>query len=195
MLTAADSRDDRHGQILDPVGQIGEELGRGRIGPVEVIDADDQRVLGRQVGHQPVEPVQHGEGPGGYRGSGAGHRRGCEQWHGQVGGTRQQLPASLEGAAGEEALEQLADHPVGKVPLEAGRPGPGGGQAEVAGEVGGLAQQRRLPDASGPIENHNSADATGGRRDRLPQRGDLILALHHPGANRRQLRPFWEDPD
>ena len=47
---------------LEPTDQVGQEAQRRAIAPVQVIHAQQQRLLSRDVEGEPVETMQHGEG-------------------------------------------------------------------------------------------------------------------------------------
>jgi hypothetical protein len=47
------------------VGEIGEEAKRAGIGPVCVVDGEQQRALGGEIDRQPVQAIERREGFGG----------------------------------------------------------------------------------------------------------------------------------
>jgi hypothetical protein len=61
-LTAAGGGEDHDGEAVQPGGQVVQEPQGLRIGPVKVVDVQRDRALIGQVGQQPVQPMQHGEG-------------------------------------------------------------------------------------------------------------------------------------
>ena len=48
----------QHGQVLDAPGERVEEAQARRVGPVRVVDDDQQRLLGGEVRAQPIQPVE-----------------------------------------------------------------------------------------------------------------------------------------
>ena len=53
---------DQHRHAVEPAGEVGEEAQRGGVAPLQVVDGEHQRAVGREVDRQPVQPVQDGEG-------------------------------------------------------------------------------------------------------------------------------------
>jgi hypothetical protein len=49
-------------KLLDPAGEVGEEAQRRYIGPVRVVDGEEERAAPGQVHRQPVEPMEDREG-------------------------------------------------------------------------------------------------------------------------------------
>ena len=103
------------GQPLQPRRQVSQPPQRGLIGPVRVIDGDQQRPTGRQVDHQPVQAMQHreraiisrldGDLPGQQRPHGGGWA--CQQRSTFVFPCRRQAP-----------FEQLEYQPEGETRLQ-----------------------------------------------------------------------------
>ena len=62
-LAGAQGRHEQDGQALEPAQQVGEEAQRTVVAPLQVVDGKQQRAVRGEVDGQPVEPVQHGEGP------------------------------------------------------------------------------------------------------------------------------------
>jgi len=58
-------REDR--KLGDPPRQVGEEPQARRVRPVRVVDGEDERARLREVGYEPVEPVDRRDGIRGRR--------------------------------------------------------------------------------------------------------------------------------
>ena len=54
----ARSDQQRHRQLAHPPREVGEEAQAGNVGPLGVVDGQEQRLRGREVRDQPVEPVE-----------------------------------------------------------------------------------------------------------------------------------------
>jgi hypothetical protein len=105
---------ERDRRILEPRGEVREELQRGLVGPLGVVDRHQHRPRGRDVGEQPVEAVAHGVGVGvlrTLRGEPEGRR-------GMAGRARQQGGALGGRGPRHLPLEEAADHPERDIVLE-----------------------------------------------------------------------------
>ena len=54
-------RGDEHREAVETMCQVGQEAQRRTVAPLEIVDQDRERAVGRQVGREPVEAVQGGE--------------------------------------------------------------------------------------------------------------------------------------
>ena len=136
----------------EPV-EVGEEAQRGDVGPVRVVDQQDQRSPGREVRGQPVEAVQH-------RGLRLG-RRGPEH---RLSERRGAAEVELGG------LEQLTHDPEREVALElAGA----SAEHETRRERARVGEQRGLADPRRPVDQQ----ARAGRRDGPLDRRQLPLTF------------------
>jgi hypothetical protein len=60
-LPGAQARQYDQARSLEPRDEVGEEPQRGQVAPVQVVDRDHQRREARQIGCEPVQPVQRRE--------------------------------------------------------------------------------------------------------------------------------------
>ena len=58
LLARARGSDDRHRQLVDPLGQVEQEAQRWHVAPMGVVDRDEHGCPLGQVGGQPVQPVE-----------------------------------------------------------------------------------------------------------------------------------------
>ena len=151
--------DHGHGQFPQAPPEIGQEPQAGLVHPLCIVHEQQQRPLRREVGHEPVQPVQHREP----RVGGRQRRRGrCRQAE-RRGGERR---GSLQ-PAGRGAFEQLADGAEAELPLQlaAGR----GEHRQLARERGGVAQERGLADPRRALDDREPAAALRGAGDQRGQ--------------------------
>ena len=145
--------------------EVGEEAQARLVGPLGVVDGQQQRLLGGEVGGQPVQAVQGGEAVAVDLESGD-----------EVGSRR--------------ALEELPDDAEAELMLQLGarrRQHPQAGRERAR-----VAQQRGLAQACGPLDDHDRAAAVVARgRDRRGQSLHLALAFEqrHVSRRRRPRRP------
>ena len=59
-LARADGAEHPERQLVEPAGELHEPAQRGRVGPVDVVDDEQRRPAGGQVGGQPDQPVERG---------------------------------------------------------------------------------------------------------------------------------------
>ncbi len=59
-LARADGAEHPERQLVEPAGELHEPAQRGRVGPVDVVDDQQRRPAGGQVGGQPDQPVERG---------------------------------------------------------------------------------------------------------------------------------------
>ena len=102
-------------QVVQAPREVGEEAQRGIVGPVGVVDREQERAALREVGRQPVQPVRDAEPEV----RDAGVER-LERRRRERGGAGEQALALPFPGGGERALEELADHAVREIVLEGG---------------------------------------------------------------------------
>ena len=115
--------DERDVELLEPCEQEREVAQRRRVGPVRIVDDEAERALGREVGAQPVEPVQDRE-----RRIDSGPSVSCARSPPGRLSRPAATPAapcsqsarSAAAALGEHRLEQLPHDAEGEVALELG---------------------------------------------------------------------------
>ena len=171
-LGAAQRRGDEHRGAVEPPREVGEEAQRRAVGPVQVVDREQDGMLRREVEREPVERVQRGERGGALL---VGGRRGLEQRGGRGGGAGE-LPAR-----GDPRLEELAHDAVGELALEL----PGAGLDDLQRRLRALAQAReqaRLADPRRALDQDEPAAARGRARDELVERGQLGVAFEQQGG-------------
>jgi hypothetical protein len=180
------AHDDEDRQVGDPARQVGEEAQRRDVGPLRVVDRDQQGAKRRQVGRDPPERVQ-GPGRGRVAGRGfVGRVAECTQ-----GGARRPVEeglARLAGVAQDRALDKLAHHAPGHRALELVPRGLEAAEAAELGQRAGVADQPRLADAGGPLDDHGPAVPRGGRIERGRDRVELLLALERVDRGRHPAR-------
>jgi hypothetical protein len=160
-------RDREHDrEIGDPVGEVGKEAQRRRVGPVRIVDHEHERAVRGQVDGQPVQPVERGVEALAARAQLGGVER-LEQRRGEAGGSGQRPLSLLGREPREQRLEELADHTEGEIALELATAGAGRGVAEPAGDGERLAQQAALADARRALDHGNATGVDGRALDRL----------------------------
>jgi hypothetical protein len=172
-LVRAQARGCEHRQAFEPAHEEGEEAQRRPVAPVQVVDREQQRLLGAQVDGEPVEAVQHRERAVGL-GAGVGRDR-LEQHPGRGGGAGEQPLARAR--VGEQRLEELADDAECVLALELAAARAEHAQPGVGRAAPRLAEQLRLADAGGALDDHEPGKP--GRRlvDERRQRVELLLAF------------------
>ena len=173
-LAAAHGHRQQDRQPFEPSREVGEEAQRRPVAPVEVVDGEQQRLLGREVRGEPEEPVERGERR---HAAAVGPRR--EVGRAEDGGRRCGRAGERLRAArriGHGRLEQLAHDAEAELALELRR---AGGQHEqlVARTGAQVGEQARLADP-GRAADHEQPPAPRRRvGDRGVERRDLGLAL------------------
>ena len=164
-------------QVLDPPGEVVQRPQRRLVGPVGVVDGEQQRAALGQRGDQPVDAVQRGE-----RRATRRLRPGPSTGPASRGGPVQQRRRS-SAAAPQHRLEQPAHDPEAELALQ--RAGPRGQHPEPAlggGRAGRRRSSRVLPIPAGPSTTsappRPAAAASSGRRDR----GQLVLPAPAAGG-------------
>ena len=160
-------------QPLQPRREVSQPAQRGLIGPVRVVDDDQQRPAGREVGHQPVQAMQHrkrtaaGRLPGQRAGQQRPHRR---------GGPGQQRLTFARARVRQAPLEQLPHHAEREARLQLRPAGPHDLVPQLPRPPACLLGQRRLADARPALDHQHPAAA----RQQQLNRGQLTLALAQP---------------
>jgi hypothetical protein len=153
-----DARRDRE-QRRDSVQarrEVHEPAQRGAIGPVDVVDCDQERRADSEVRRQPVEAVQRRiRGVEARRGPAVGSGQ-LEQRCRKTSGTLEQLTPFAFVDSRQARLEQLAGGPEGEVALQLRAPRAQHFDAVVAGALLQRCEQSRLADAGGADEGEHS---------------------------------------
>lgn len=176
---AVPQRADQYGpQPAQPLGEVGEPAQRGAVGPLQIVDQEQQRPLRADRDQQRVQAEQHGLG------SGVGLLAGRQDVVGdhRPGGCGLAQPAfaGRGGGRGEQALEELAHHAEGEVPLHRCRMGAQHVDVLAGGAGRQFAQQRRPADPE--RAGHQQCGPAGGAAvDRLAHQGQLTVPFEqHP---------------
>ena len=183
---------EQHGLPGQARAQVGEPARRRRVGPLHVVDGQQQRALQREVRGQPVQAVQHLGGVA--LGEDRIGAQVAEDRLGRGGRASEQARALLGARADERGLEQLAYDGEGEVTLELAGVGDERGHPERRGDPPGLVEQRRLPHPGRSFDEHDPAFArTGGahaRRHAL----QLGCSLQQHQSERKSTDPAWHQP-
>jgi hypothetical protein len=203
-LVRAGGDRDQHRQLVQPREQEAQIVERRRVGPVQVVDREQERpALGERRG-QAVEAVEHGEAvPGAGGGAVARHAERTACGAGQI-------VAFGCGQRGQRRLEQLAHEREREVALQLGRTGGQDVQPRPfrdlprGSEQARLAQSRRRLDHDQPASSRRRLgdgrlklaqlpltlqQRTGAGRDGTRLRA-LRLALHDVLPDRTQIAIF-----
>ena len=162
------------GQLRQTAGEVVQEPQRRSIGPVRVIDGEQQRSALGEVRRQPVEPVQRRKGAirrrcgGGYgpQHAGAHCRRPFEERRPNVG------PCSVQ-----RRLEQLPHDAVGEVALEVVTSRNQGLHPSVQRERADRADELRLADARRPLQDDDLSGPGTSPPDRRGRAYEFRLAF------------------
>jgi hypothetical protein len=179
------NHEERHS--LEPSGQVQERPQRGGIGPVQVVDRKQGRLVKGHVGHEPVETVEDREGALCGRLLRAGELGGPEERLYERGRPREELGAELRRDRREQRLEQLPDDPVGKLALEFAPAGREHSHPRRAGDRARLGEQASLADAGTSLDHDEPPLALPGCVGQCLQARDLSFALQeHAGGSARR---------
>ena len=171
---------DHRGDAVEPLPQVTDEAQRGDVGPVRVVDREDQRTALGQSDHQPEESVQRSLGRGEVDVAGIAEAEDRRRQRHRPG-EEPRSPGRVERA--QQRPEELADDAETEVPLHlrAGRL-----QHPVAarrGAVVQLPQQGRLADPRWALDQDQAAVAARlGLIQGAVERGQLALALEQPAV-------------
>ena len=168
-LDRPDAAEDRDGQAVEPADQVGQVAQRGLVGPLQIVDGEQDRRGLREVEGQPVEPVQDRE----RRVLARDARRGSFEHLARA--VRHRL------AAADHVLEQLPHDPEGQLLLEFAAARGEHVHAGLGRLAPGLGDQPRLPDARGAFDHEQARAAGGGVFGQRAERRQLALALEQGG--------------
>lgn len=174
---------------VQAVGEVGDEPQRLPVGPLEIVDCEQQRLLLGQVEREPVKTVQHREGTAlaGPRSRGRPRTGGVEHRAVEYGPGRRRGPGQrgrTRPRGGDERLEELADHAEGIVALQFAGPGPQHGHRGGRGPAR-FGQELGLADPGWAVDQDQVPLALSGGCDRLRQGGGLLFAFDDRGVGRR----------
>jgi hypothetical protein len=178
---------EQHRQIGQPRREEGEEPQRVAIGPMGIVEEEQQRPLLGEVRDQPVEAVEGREARVAAGGATAVEAEG----RGRVGSNAvEELRAPRGRQVTQAMLEELARGAKRKLALELG--GAGRERRHPApGEGPRGPRQRRLADPGRALDQHHRSLSVEGAPDRLLDSGELRLALEQlwvPRAHDRLRR-------
>ena len=188
-LARSQGEHEREGELVQARAQEGEEAQRRGVGPVGVVDEQQQRALRGQVRAEPVEAVEHGEAR--VRSGRRGTRVAARQPE-QVGGMaaralEQALPPRRAGLR-ERRLEQLPGHPEGELALALGAAGTQHPHPLRGGLGARRRQQRRLAHPGGALDEDERAGSRAGRAEGRREPPELVVALQRRLHLRRSRR-------
>ena len=138
---------------------------------MQVVGQQDHRPLVREVGDEPVEPVQDRE-PGVLGGGGGGG----EDDGGVRRGARQQL-------VGDDPVEELVHEPEAEAAVELGGPRAEHERAPFRGLGAGGLEHGGLADARGPSRIRTAPTPLRAASTDPPDRGQLLLARQQAGGH------------
>ena len=186
-------REQRHRKSLDPAREIDEPPQRSGIAPVQVVRDQEHRLVRGDRGEEPVEP----EGDG--RGVRFALVRVPEYRLRRLRRAGEPAPSLIRAGGTHDRLEDLAHEPEAQVALELATTSAQDAKRRDVGRGG--VEQRRLPDADGPLDNHDPAVASARVVEELTDLGQLRLPLDefpHRDGHSRSLpvcRPrAWREP-
>ena len=174
--------DERERLTAEPPGDEGERAGRRRVAPLQVVDREDGRRIGRQVRGEPVQAVLPRvarviRGRAGRRRGRHDHRSSSEHVRRERRGSRQPALALVGGGIADQALEQLPDHPEREALFELGGARGEDAVAELGCPGASHLEQPRLADPRGSLDHHHEALATSHRAECPADPFDLVLAF------------------
>jgi hypothetical protein len=176
-------------QLTETAGKVVQEAQRRGVGPVCVVDGQQQRSALGQIRRQPVEPMRRGKGA---------LRRRCrdarrtQHPRGQPGGPVEQRRPNLGRCPAQRRLEQLSHDAVGEIALEIISPRAQRLHPGVERESPHRTEERGLADAGWPFEHDHLAGSRASPLDRGGRAFELRLAFEqdrcgprrHPGPGR-----------
>ncbi|HEX2156428.1 MAG TPA: hypothetical protein VHS79_05500 [Actinomycetes bacterium] len=177
-LVGSDRDEHQDVQAVDATQQVREPTQRRAIAPVQIIDDQREGLPLGQVHRQPVQAVQHREA--GLLAGGRSRRDqgiGREERRRQAGQATEQLLAVVCWRSGDGRLEQLADDPIGELPLKLTAPGSQYPHLSFLGSLAGHGKQARLANPGRALDDHQTAATPAGSVDRLIERLQLGLAF------------------
>ena len=187
-LAGAACEHDDHRELAEPAQQVVHEAQRRRVGPLHVVDRQQQDVIAGEARAQPVQALQQSVLTGLRRRLGGR----IEERGGHPRRTGEQRLALVVGRGDEPRLEELADDREVEGLLERARLGMERcATSAAAGALAGVGEQRGLADARRALEQHDAARAAAGGRERGVELRDLVGALEQ---FRCAVTPFSIDP-
>jgi hypothetical protein len=158
-------------QILEPAGEVDEEAEARLVGPLHVVDAEQQGPGGGEVRGQPVEPVEEREGLV------VGRRRRLDAQRHRRRARRlgEQPLACRRLGAGELPLEHAPGDAERKIPLQLGAGRPVDGHAPRARRLDRDPEQGGLADPGRARDRHQAAARRGRPVERAVQ--DIYLPI------------------
>ena len=171
-------REEQHRQGVDAVREEGDEAGRGRVGPLEVVDDEELRAGGGEVRDEPVEAMQRAEHRVGVAGGARTLRQ--QDRRGQRGRAAQRALARGLGHPPQPRLEQLPRDAPGVRRLELAAAGRRDGEATLRRGLADGLEQARLADARRPLDDDGAAAPGGGVAERRVEDGELGVPLVQP---------------
>jgi hypothetical protein len=163
-------------QRLHPAQQVDQEAQRRLVGPVRVVNCQEQRPAFGDVDGHPVQPVQAGED--------RAVQRPClvpgdqpQYRSGQLCRTGQQGRPIRGGNPADVRIEQLPDDPERQPALELAAAGGQHGHPAGSGPLARGPDQPCLPDPGSPLDHEQAATTAARRLDPLRDDRELGLAL------------------
>ena len=184
VLAAADDHQDA--VVGQAALEVVHEAQRRLVGPVRVVDHEEQRAPLGDADRQPVEAVQDPEAHVGRRGARADRR--LEQRASGRGRSVEQLAAVLDRV--QPRLEQRAGDAPAERALELVPGGAQDDEAVVGGGRGDARRERGLTEAGRRLEHDRRSVARGGAREPIADRFQLALAFQQLvyGDRRHSMR-------
>ena len=161
-LALPDARDDHELELFDPRHQVGEPAQRRQVAPVQVVDHEQEGLLGGDVHGQPVEPVKHPERNLRRR---AGELTRLEQRARKLRGAREGICAFPLRELDHERLEQLSHDAERERAFELGAACAERLEPRGLAPPPRLGEQRRLADSGRSLDRQQASDATDERID------------------------------
>jgi hypothetical protein len=172
-LSGAGGEDERDWHRVDPPAQVVGEAQALRVGPVEVVDDQQDRRHRREVRGQPVEPVQDREG---IRRAALRPGAGAEERPRQGRGTARRFGPLARDFAEEPDHDAPRQPGLDRVAARGQHP-----QPVRPRPAGGDLQQARLADPGRALEEEPGPGPGFGRADRRLDPRQLLLALQQAG--------------
>ena len=173
----------QHGRDpLDPALEVGDEAHRCPIAPMQVVEREQQRSIGRDIGRQPEQAVQDPVGDVDHRLAVVGRGEHTARW------CRRPLqpPVALL-AIGEERLEELPHDAERELPLEVAPPCRQHPVAAGGRPLPGVGEQLALPDPRRALDEGERGFAGQSAFKERDERLELVVPLQQRSiATRRR---------
>ncbi len=171
--------DEQDRQVGDAAREVRDEAQRRQVGPLRVVDRDQQRAVGGQVGRHPPQRVQGARErrvrPGVVVGSTLERRERRPRRSGQ------QRVADLAAVARDRSLDELAhDRPRDRA-LELVADRPQAAEAAQLGQRARIGDEPRLADARRALDDEHAAATVGRAGEGVRDVVELALALQCRG--------------